>query len=450
MSPKTKPQLIHVFSHCSWSGQSEHEAWNSPCTTTPDPKESRCTEEGRYFGNAKPTCSTNDPRYGDLFLSISNNQARRRWTCLLARQFKVNVSASRAFFEGYSKQEQSGSPPFGGCQKCGFFQYWILHMEINLHSPAHETPGPNLRHVTVLVHSTLLGSSISPSTMARRQWKKMGRIDRNRHPKGSIGRNNLHKFHEFCDNIKWRFLQELGFVDSTKILHRGSYKNRSNGSHCQQWGRMPSRQFRHLQNQPWRKGSQEQQGMLVFIQLNAWTHSTSKAQNRSHRILLLVSVGYLVNPMTIPFGEHQPSDGQSSQLFTPRLRKWLDERLRHLASQQRIQDARALRSEFSIEELSTRWLLIRCAPSESSRPVMETRINHVCSGVLITNRHSSINLNTSRFKNRQIILLKKQHHLWTISLGDPFTKRYRDQTTNTQPDNPETNKNQTRWLFRQW
>ena len=62
----------------------------------------------------------------------------------------------------------------------------------------------------------------------------------------------------------------------------------------------------------------------------------------------------LVNPMTIPFGEHQPSDGQSSQLFTPRLRKWLDERLRHLASQQRIQDARALRSEFSIEELSTR------------------------------------------------------------------------------------------------
>jgi len=59
--------------------------------------------------------------------------------------------------------------------------------------------------------------------------------------------------------------------------------------------------------------------------------------------------------MTIPFGEYQPSDEPSPQLFTPRLRLWLDERLRHLASQQRIQDARALRGEFSIEELSTRW-----------------------------------------------------------------------------------------------
>ena len=388
------------------------------------------------------------PDMGIFFYLSSTIKLEKRELAFLRGNLRWNVRASRAFFEGYSKQERSGSPPFGGCQKCGFFRYWIVHREINLHSPAHETPGPNLRHVTVLVHSTLLGSSISTSTMARRQWKKVGRIDRIRHPKGSIGRNNLHKFHEFCDNIKWRFLQELGFVDSTKILHRGSYKNRSNGSHCQQWGRMPSRQFRHLQNQPWRKGSQEQQGMLVFIQLNAWTHSTSKAENRSHRILLLVNVSCLVNPMTIPFGEHQPSDGQSSQLFTPRLRKWLDERLRHLASQQRIQDARALRSEFSIEELSTRWLLIGCAPSELSRPVMETRINSVCSGVSITNRFSSINLDTNKFKNKQTTLLKKQHHLWTISLGDPFTKRYRDQTTNTQPDNPETNKNQTRWLFR--
>jgi hypothetical protein len=58
--------------------------------------------------------------------------------------------------------------------------------------------------------------------------------------------------------------------------------------------------------------------------------------------------------MTIPFGDYQPSDEASSQLFTPRLRLWLDERLRHLASQQKIQDARALRSEFSIEERSTR------------------------------------------------------------------------------------------------
>jgi hypothetical protein len=57
--------------------------------------------------------------------------------------------------------------------------------------------------------------------------------------------------------------------------------------------------------------------------------------------------------MTIPFGDYQPSNEPSSQLFTPRLRLWLDERLRHLASQQRIQDARALRGEFAIDELST-------------------------------------------------------------------------------------------------
>lgn len=58
--------------------------------------------------------------------------------------------------------------------------------------------------------------------------------------------------------------------------------------------------------------------------------------------------------MTIPFGDYQPSDNRSSQLLTPRLRIWLDERLRQLASQQRIQDARALRAEFSIEEPSNR------------------------------------------------------------------------------------------------
>ena len=58
--------------------------------------------------------------------------------------------------------------------------------------------------------------------------------------------------------------------------------------------------------------------------------------------------------MTIPFGDYQPSNEPLSQLFTPRLRLWLDERLRHLASQQRIQDARALRGEFAIDELSTR------------------------------------------------------------------------------------------------
>ena len=59
--------------------------------------------------------------------------------------------------------------------------------------------------------------------------------------------------------------------------------------------------------------------------------------------------------MTIPFGENSPSEEPSSALFTPRLRKWLEERLNLLARQQRIQDARALRSEFSIEELFTRW-----------------------------------------------------------------------------------------------
>ena len=68
----------------------------------------------------------------------------------------------------------------------------------------------------------------------------------------------------------------------------------------------------------------------------------------------LVSVDYPLKLMTIPFGEYQPPDEKASQLFTYRLRQWLDERLRQLASQQRIQDARALRAEFSIEERSTR------------------------------------------------------------------------------------------------
>ena len=67
--------------------------------------------------------------------------------------------------------------------------------------------------------------------------------------------------------------------------------------------------------------------------------------------------------MTIPFGEYQPSNQPSNQLFTPRLRLWLDERLRHLVSQQRIQDARALRGEFSIEELFTRWHFISISQS---------------------------------------------------------------------------------------
>ena len=66
--------------------------------------------------------------------------------------------------------------------------------------------------------------------------------------------------------------------------------------------------------------------------------------------LLVVKTNQLTDRMTIPFGDYQPSDEPSSQLFTPRLRLWLDERLRHLVSQQRIQDARSLRGEFSIEK----------------------------------------------------------------------------------------------------
>ena len=55
-------------------------------------------------------------------------------------------------------------------------------------------------------------------------------------------------------------------------------------------------------------------------------------------------------PMTIPFGEPEPSDALLSKSVTStRLRAWLTQRLRQLAAAQRIQDARALRSEFSVE-----------------------------------------------------------------------------------------------------
>ena len=54
--------------------------------------------------------------------------------------------------------------------------------------------------------------------------------------------------------------------------------------------------------------------------------------------------------MPVPFGEPEPSDALlSKSVSSTRLRAWLTKRLRHLASAQRIQDARALRSEFSIE-----------------------------------------------------------------------------------------------------
>jgi hypothetical protein len=54
--------------------------------------------------------------------------------------------------------------------------------------------------------------------------------------------------------------------------------------------------------------------------------------------------------MTIPLGEPEPSDRLLNRsVASTRLKAWLTMRLRQLASAQRIQDARALRKEFSIE-----------------------------------------------------------------------------------------------------
>ena len=54
--------------------------------------------------------------------------------------------------------------------------------------------------------------------------------------------------------------------------------------------------------------------------------------------------------MTIPFGTPEPSDGLlNKSVSSTRLRSWLNTRLRQLAMAQRIQDARALRSEFLVE-----------------------------------------------------------------------------------------------------
>ena len=54
--------------------------------------------------------------------------------------------------------------------------------------------------------------------------------------------------------------------------------------------------------------------------------------------------------MTIPFGAPEPSDGLlNKSVSSTRLRAWLNTRLRQLAVGQRIQDARALRSEFLVE-----------------------------------------------------------------------------------------------------
>ena len=68
------------------------------------------------------------------------------------------------------------------------------------------------------------------------------------------------------------------------------------------------------------------------------------------RQLDLASVSIPQDSMTIPFGEPEPNDRLLNQsVSSTRLRAWLNTRLRQLASAQRIQDARALRSEFSLE-----------------------------------------------------------------------------------------------------
>ena len=54
--------------------------------------------------------------------------------------------------------------------------------------------------------------------------------------------------------------------------------------------------------------------------------------------------------MTIPFGEQEPSDALlKKSVSSDRLRFWLNNRLRLLAKEQRIQDARALRGEFALD-----------------------------------------------------------------------------------------------------
>ena len=54
--------------------------------------------------------------------------------------------------------------------------------------------------------------------------------------------------------------------------------------------------------------------------------------------------------VTIPYEDNQPSDRLLRIPFkTVRLRRWLESRLRLLALEQRIQDARALKGEFSLD-----------------------------------------------------------------------------------------------------
>ena len=56
--------------------------------------------------------------------------------------------------------------------------------------------------------------------------------------------------------------------------------------------------------------------------------------------------------MTTPFGDPEPSDALlNKSVASTRLKTWLQRRLRQLALEQRIQDARALRSEFLVDGL---------------------------------------------------------------------------------------------------
>ena len=70
----------------------------------------------------------------------------------------------------------------------------------------------------------------------------------------------------------------------------------------------------------------------------------------SDRAAALPIVDNRCSAMTIPFGEPEPSvDLLNKSMWSTRLRSYLDARLRKLASEQRIQDARALRHEFELD-----------------------------------------------------------------------------------------------------
>ena len=64
----------------------------------------------------------------------------------------------------------------------------------------------------------------------------------------------------------------------------------------------------------------------------------------------LPRVEHRCRSMTIPFGDPEPSDAlPNKSVASTRLKAWLQHRLRQLALEQRIQDARALRSEFLVD-----------------------------------------------------------------------------------------------------